>query len=171
MQPGRQYTTMSVTERDAEARSVARFADETVGLDPPAVVGEGNQLTAACMNGAHGAGTRRADGSFPPDRESTEHGSGSEPVYTPADQLDAPPVNQFLAPDLPEVIVLSMLAGGFITIGALFRHTTTRTHADPTGSRCRDASNLRRARDRRERRRRNMEGIVYSPLAGRRDRS
>ncbi len=59
-------------------------------------------------------------------------------VETIAEQIDAPPMNQFLAPDLvmvemaevgagralrrtvPEVIVLSMLAGAFIAVGALF---------------------------------------------------
>jgi formate transporter len=64
--------------------------------------------------------------------------SGSVHVETISSQSDAPPLNQFLGPDLvmvemaevgaeravrrtvPEVIVLSMLAGGFIAIGALF---------------------------------------------------
>ena len=59
-------------------------------------------------------------------------------VATIAGQIDASPMNQFLAPDLvmvemaevgaeralrrtvPEVIVLSMLAGAFIAVGALF---------------------------------------------------
>jgi len=77
-------------------------------------------------------------------------------VVTPdsdRDKLDAP-LNQFLAPDLvllemaevgaqravqrtvPEVIVLSMLAGGFITIGALFATLIAPVRATRVSSAC-----------------------------------